>query len=849
MSNIGEDRIQTNANAIKALKAFVGTSRTLATSASTVVDGVNEVRQEALGATAATVANTKAISDEEARAVKRENDLSAAIGAEAARASTKETALDTAVGQLQTDLTAQNSTFTGKFGSLEARLGDTPLPTTATQMTGAIQELHTAILTKATLTKANANTAGVEANAASIDDLGEALKTVEGIDASNHAIALQAVQTEASRAAAKETANAEAIAAETARALAAESSLRLAVQGGSGSTDLLSARVTALEGSLAALQTMVANQRTLVVANRQDMRGTDLGLFSEIIVLPGGTLVVSPAQENQIRSNLNSSEDPVAFRNDGDLEVIAAEPYDVRPDIPYLFTRLTAIAEVHMRGDQFLALSPSGIIVVEVASSLDLRSAPVGAQTTVRVLPGGEATVSPSQAQAMAGGTGVRVVALEPTDFSSLGHIVPPRVAHVVCEADCTFVDVPASMEKAAGAKVTLRVVEDKRFYDSTHTIDHRVDALDLQATATVTPAQAASYPTTKGPNGRLNVVLAGGGEFDLRPFSVAGYDALLLQGTDILVDTAQADALPSVHRDNGKVVLVVNGASLPSDAAFVHTVDVVRSVAPISLTLTQAMNVAIEYAPTVTLQLSADADLSVLPLEHVHRVESTKAVRLSHGQWKAMLSVSAAEVILTVRSAEDLRPTDLDGIDTLELFDACKAMVGQVQGKTIVGGPAHLTCYAEGTVPPSFSLQEVRTLVGTNAVISPAQFREVAAVEGGVTVLVQSVENFVGDPLEGVTLRVEGSATLTADQYKAIFLTSTGTVTVVVTGGDETLDHVHHIDTVRINAGAALTMYLDDLSSVTVHKEGGSCTGRWKRIRWRRTTRSSMGSTCWKGP
>ena len=144
----------------------------------------------------------------------------------------------------------------------------------------------------------------------------------------------------------------------------------------------------------------------------------------------------------------------------------------------------------------------------------------------------------------------------------------------------------------------------------------------------------------------------------------------------------------------------------------------------------------------------------------------------------------------LTVRSAEDLRPTDFDGIDTLELFDACKATVEQVQGKTIVGGTCAFNLLRRGQLchPPVLP-EEVRTLVGTNAVISPAQFREVAAVEGGVTVLVQSVENFLGDPLTGVALRVEGSATLTADQYKAIFLTSTGTVTVVVTGGDETLD------------------------------------------------------------
>ena len=49
--------------------------------------------------------------------------------------------------------------------------------------------------------------------------------------------------------------------------------------------------------------------------------------------------------------------------------------------------------------------------------------------------------------------------------------------------------------------------------------------------------------------------------------------------------------------------------------------------------------------------------------------------------------------------------------------------------------------------------------------------------------------------------------------------------MTVVVTAGNEA-DHVHHIDTIRINAGAALTMYLDDLSSVTVHKEGGLLYG-----------------------
>ena len=513
-----------------------------------------------------------------------------------------------------------------------------------------------------------------------------ALEDAKATDAGNHTLALQAVQTEASRAEARETLNADAIAAETARALAAEEQLRLSIQGGSGSTDLLSARVTALEGSLAALQTLMSNQRTLIVANRQDMRGTDLGIFSEIVVLPGGTLVVSPAQEEQIRIKRNTAGQAwtLVFRNDGDLEIIAAEPLDVRADLPYLFTRLSADATVHMRGDQFLALSPTGTVAVDVASNIDLRGAPVSVNTTVNVLSGGEATVSPSQAQAMAGGTGLRVVASEPTDFALLGHVASPRVGHVVCEADCTFLSLPASLEKAGGAQVTLRVVEEQRFFDSTHTIDGRVDALDLRATAKMTPAQASSYAITKGSNGLLHVVLAGGGEVDLRPFSVGKYDALMLQGTDALVSAAQADALPSVHRDDGKVVLVVDDDNaLPSDASFADTIDVLRSSVPITLNLAQALNVAVEHAPTVTLQLATDADLSVLNLNHVQRVESTRTVRLSHAQWKAMSHVSAATVILTVRSAEDLRFTSLDGVHTLECFDACKATVEQVQGKT----------------------------------------------------------------------------------------------------------------------------------------------------------------------
>ena len=79
MSNVGEDRIQINADAIQALNTFVGTTKSLTTNATTVVEGVNEVRQEALGATSATVVNSNAISTEAARAA-QENDLSAAIG-------------------------------------------------------------------------------------------------------------------------------------------------------------------------------------------------------------------------------------------------------------------------------------------------------------------------------------------------------------------------------------------------------------------------------------------------------------------------------------------------------------------------------------------------------------------------------------------------------------------------------------------------------------------------------------------------------------------------------------------------------------------------------------------------
>ena len=87
------------------------------------------------------------------------------------------------MSQLQANVTLQNSAFAGRVGSLEDRLGDSPLPTTATNLTGAIQELHTSISTKATTAKANANAAGVAANADNIDDLRAALEAAEATDA------------------------------------------------------------------------------------------------------------------------------------------------------------------------------------------------------------------------------------------------------------------------------------------------------------------------------------------------------------------------------------------------------------------------------------------------------------------------------------------------------------------------------------------------------------------------------------------------------------------------------------------------------------------------------------------
>ena len=71
MSNVGEDRIRINADAIQALNTFVGTTKSLTTHATTVVEGVNEVRLEALSATSATVVNSNAISTESARAARK----------------------------------------------------------------------------------------------------------------------------------------------------------------------------------------------------------------------------------------------------------------------------------------------------------------------------------------------------------------------------------------------------------------------------------------------------------------------------------------------------------------------------------------------------------------------------------------------------------------------------------------------------------------------------------------------------------------------------------------------------------------------------------------------------------
>ena len=825
MSNVGLDRIHENAVAIRALQDRVG-AEALQTTATTVAGGVNEAAQEAAAAAAATVLNSAAVAAEALRAKTEEASLRAAVGAEEARASGREDGLEARLHRVETvDLPALDARTTGRLDAIDALVGSAPLPTTAQTLSGAVQELRTAVSGKASVAKANANAAATATLGQTVQALDQTVQALDETVQANRAFAQAGVASEEARAKAVEAANALAVETETARALAAEADLRVLLQGNGGSTDALALRVTALEGALAALQALVANQSTLVVANRQDARAIDLTAFSEILVLPGGTLVLSPAQEAQLRGKAGANGEPwnVAFRSDGDVEVVASEPLDVRPERPYLFTRLVAEALVRVRGDQFAALAPTGTVAVDVSAPLDLRGLPVASTTTLNVLGGGEATVTPAQAQEAAVGTGtLRVVASEPTDFS----LFPKAVAHrVVCEADCEFTALPEALEKAAGATVTLRVLAALALGD----VPAAVDALDLRTTVQASPAEAHRFSISKGPHGALHAVLAGGGEVDLRPFPVAAYDALLLQATDAVVDGAQAEALPVVHRDRGKVVLAVDGAAplLPSDAAFVATVDVVRSTAPLALTLAQALNATVEGGAEVTLRLSADADLSTLSLGHVHRVESTRAVRLSHAQWKAFAAVSAASVALTVRSPEDLRGTDLGGVDTLELFAACQATVAQAQGRTVVNGQAHLVGHAEGMVDPAFSLADVGLLVGADAVVRAPQLRQAGAIAGTVTLTVPpgTVESLVGDDLAGLAaLRVEGAATVSVAQYKAVPATkgSGGNLVAVLGEGNGALDRVDHLDAVRVGAGAALTMRLEDVARVTVHKEGG---------------------------
>ena len=222
-----------------------------------------------------------------------------------------------------------------------------------------------------------------------------------------------------------------------------------------------------------------------------------------------------------------------------------------------------------------------------------------------------------------------------------------------------------------------------------------------------MTPAQTASFAFTKSPNGRLHVVLAEGEEFDLRPFSVLDYDALLLQGTDAIVSTARRTPCLGAPRRRESCSCGRQQRSPAFGRRLRQHGGRGSKRAPITLSLTQALNVAIEHGPVGDPSIVGRRGPVRFVLSiHVQRVESTNTVRLSHAQWKGLSHVSAAKVILTVRSAEDLRLTDLAGVHTLELFEACKATVDQVQGKTIVGGTTHLACYADGTVPASFSFK-----------------------------------------------------------------------------------------------------------------------------------------------
>ena len=720
--------ITANTNAISAIQTGLG-SVALFDSQSTVRGAINTVKQSL------DTANGN-VSGEIARATQKEQENSAGIS----------NLTTTVVPGIQGDVGANAAAVT----AINTTIGTETFPNQS--LKASINSLVVAVAARALATDVSANTAQLGTNTGNIGGNSSTIQSINNTlgtailqtNSSTVRLAINEVRgdviTEKNRAETAEATQATNLQSETARAVQEETAIRALIGTGAlgvgtslvGAVNALLAQINTLNGSFSVLESLVMNQKSLIVTGDQDHRSTDLSVFSEIIVQAGSTMTVTTVQVDAIASKKknNGTDWMLTFTNNGTLRAVhTATAMNMTQD-SLIFNALevqsgTATMTLAQFQSKTVSKTGSGTVIVAVSEPADLQATDLSHVSEVHASASLTLTAAQLVGLTLVNTNASSVVVVVPNTVNTLSSAHLNAATSVLVTGTLILTPELASQNinkitKQGQGAVTTHLeggTHDLRSLNYSH-----VDNLTANnAAISMTSAQADHYATTLN-NSTVKVIETADKNYSPYDLGTWNFDEVLLQNCVLTVTPSQASFLAqkSVSKSNSTIrvhfTAPKNASALDFSLADNLLIESQVTIGPghVHLTVTKQGAATIALDANETVNISG----STIPFDSV-TVFSSTTLRLSPNQNETIQTIAGAgRVVLAVTATGNFTNLSTTLPGTVELSPNVQATfsLGQMLGKTVVKGSGAglkatvgaLNAHTLAGVPPAIDTMEL---------------------------------------------------------------------------------------------------------------------------------------------
>lgn len=555
----------------------------------------------------------------------------------------------------------------------------------------------------------------------------------------------------------------------------------------SGAISTLNTNITNLTNTVNALNTLIRSQKTLIVTTTQDHRSTDLTSFSEIVILQGGTLIVTYEQANAIHTKMKSvnNEWVLTFTNNGNLKVLHSltSTVDVSATT-FSFTQLEVQnGTISLTAAQYLALtsvarSGNGAIKVFVNNSANMSSVSLSPVTEMRV----RATLSLNVSQILTVNLVVEqqgnltLVVTEESDVtgsSVLSSANAITVSALLIATPQQISEVSGKITKTSNGSITAKITTTT---DITSLNTSKLDNLNLiSSTVTMTSNQAETFRNNiTDANSTIKILQTSSSNYTSLHVENWNFDELLMQNSVITVTPNQTNFLKdkTIAKSNSSITTKVSqNINLTSlDLTSANTIEVAANVT-IQINKDQALLSLTKGLNSITQLItsgSEDVSLSTISVDQIH---NSGTLRINTTQLSIPITNSGT-IILSLRASNNYSSFNLSPINQLELLQnaVVEFTEDQINGKGVIATNGSLKVHATKDVR-AYALPAIHTLVvGGDVIITLAQHNNIGAVtvESGTLTLFADNDNITNvSLLSGVTrVLCKNTVTATAQQF-----------------------------------------------------------------------------------